>query len=33
VDADPDSRWLNPLIAPSQQDDGDGPGREGGGEA
>ena len=29
VDADPDSRWLDPLIAPSQQGDGDGPGREG----
>jgi AI-2 transport protein TqsA len=33
VDADPDSRWLDPLIAPGRQDDGDGPGREGGGEA
>jgi AI-2 transport protein TqsA len=33
VDADPDSRWLNPLIAPGQQGDGDGHGREGGGEA
>jgi len=29
VDADPDSRWLDPLIAPSRQGDGDGPGREG----
>jgi predicted PurR-regulated permease PerM len=27
VDADPDSRWLDPLIAPSRQGDGDGPGR------
>jgi AI-2 transport protein TqsA len=33
VDADLDSRWLDPLIAPGRQDDGDGPGREGGGEA
>jgi len=32
VDADPDSRWLDPLIAPSRQGDGDGPGR-GRGEA
>jgi AI-2 transport protein TqsA len=29
VDADPDSRWLDPLIAPSRQGDGDRPGREG----
>jgi predicted PurR-regulated permease PerM len=29
VDADPDSRWLDPLIAPSRQGTGDGPGREG----
>ena len=29
VDADPDSRWLDPLIAPGQQGDRDGPGREG----
>jgi AI-2 transport protein TqsA len=33
VDADPDSRWLNPLIAPGQQDDGDESGREDRGEA
>jgi predicted PurR-regulated permease PerM len=33
VDADPDSRWLDPLITPSRQGDGDGSGREGGGEA
>jgi AI-2 transport protein TqsA len=33
VDADPDSRWLDPLIAPSQQGDGDGPGRQGGEQA
>jgi AI-2 transport protein TqsA len=33
VDADPDSRWLDPLITPSRQGDGDGPGSEGGGEA
>jgi AI-2 transport protein TqsA len=33
VEADPYSRWLDPLIAPRQQGDGDGPGREGGGEA
>ena len=32
VDADPDSRWLDPLIAPGQQGDGDGPGREDRGE-
>jgi AI-2 transport protein TqsA len=32
VDADPDSRWLDLLIAPGQQADGDGPGREGRGE-
>jgi AI-2 transport protein TqsA len=32
VDADPDSRWLDPLIAPGQQGDGEGAGREGGGE-
>ena len=32
VDADPDSRWLDPLIAPGQQGDQDGPGREGRGE-
>ena len=32
VDADPDSRWLDPLITPSRQGDGEGPGREGGGE-
>ena len=25
--ADPDNRWLDPLIAPGQQGDGDGPGR------
>jgi AI-2 transport protein TqsA len=29
VDADPDSRWLDPLIAPSRQGNGDAPGREG----
>jgi AI-2 transport protein TqsA len=29
VNADPDSRWLDPLIAPSRQGDGDRPGREG----
>jgi AI-2 transport protein TqsA len=29
VDADPDSRWLDPLIAPSRQSNGDAPGREG----
>jgi len=36
VDADPDSRWLDPLIAPGRQGDGDGlgrVGREGGGES
>jgi AI-2 transport protein TqsA len=33
VDADPDSRWLDLLITPSRQDDGDGPGTEGRGEA
>jgi AI-2 transport protein TqsA len=33
VDADPNSRWLDLLIAPNQQDDGDGSGREGRGEA
>jgi AI-2 transport protein TqsA len=33
VDADPDSRWLDPLIAPGRQRDEDGPGREGRGEA
>jgi AI-2 transport protein TqsA len=33
VDVDPESRWLDPLIAPGQRGDGDGPGREGGGEA
>ena len=33
VDADPNSRWLDTLIAPNQQGDEDGPGREGGGEA
>ena len=33
VDADPNSRWLDALIAPNQQGDEDGPGREGGGEA
>ena len=33
VDADPDSRSLDPLIAPSQQGDGDGPGRQGGEQA
>jgi AI-2 transport protein TqsA len=27
VDADPDSRWLDPLIAPNQQGDGEGSGR------
>jgi AI-2 transport protein TqsA len=32
VDADPESRWLNPLIAPGQQGEGDGPDSEGGGE-
>jgi AI-2 transport protein TqsA len=32
VDADPDSRWLDLLIAPSRQGDGGRPGREGGGE-
>ena len=35
VDADPDSRWLDPLIAPGRQGDGDGlgsVGREGRGE-
>jgi hypothetical protein len=29
VDADPGSRWLDPLIAPGRQDDGDAPAREG----
>jgi AI-2 transport protein TqsA len=29
VDADPASRWLDPLIAPGRQGVGDGPGREG----
>jgi AI-2 transport protein TqsA len=29
VDADPDSRWLDPLIAPGRQSNGDAPGREG----
>jgi AI-2 transport protein TqsA len=29
VDADPDSRWLDPLIAPGRQGDRDGSGREG----
>ena len=33
VDADPDSRWLDPLITPSRQDDGDGPITGGRGEA
>jgi predicted PurR-regulated permease PerM len=33
VDADPDSRWLDRLIAPVEQGDGDGPGSEGGGDA
>ncbi len=33
VDADPASRWLDPLIDPRQQDDGDGPGREDRGKA
>jgi AI-2 transport protein TqsA len=33
VDADPDSRWLDPLITPSRQGNGDAPGREGRGEA
>ena len=28
VDADPNSRWRDPLIAPNQQGDGDGSGRE-----
>ena len=32
VDADPESRWLDPLITPGQQGDGDGPGREARGE-
>jgi hypothetical protein len=29
VDADPNSRWLDPLIAAGRHGDGDGPGREG----
>jgi hypothetical protein len=29
VDANPDSRWLDPLIAPGQQGDGDGPRQRG----
>jgi AI-2 transport protein TqsA len=33
VDADPDGRWLDPLIAPGRQGDGDGSGREDRGEA
>jgi AI-2 transport protein TqsA len=33
VDADPDGRWLDLPITPSRQDDGDGPGTEGRGEA
>ena len=33
VDADPDSRWLDSLIAPRQQGDGDGSGGEERGKA